>query len=1237
MVFVDISGFTKLSERLATHGREGAEQVTDAIEGCFTALLSVAYANGGGLIKFGGDALLLLFDGEGHVARAARSAVWMRRMLREVGRVELPGARLQLRMSVGMHSGRFALFLVGRSHRELLATGPAWTRTVEMEHAAEAGEILVSPESAALLPVRCIGRQKGPGHLLVREPRDVLPIVDTAVDERIPEGTARCLSVAVREHVLAGGGAPEHRPVTVAFVRFEGTDGMLRSKGTVTTSLALEEMVEQVQDAVDHHGVCFLGSDVDADGGKIILTAGAPSVTGNDEERMLLALRRIVGAQIRIPLRIGANRGAVFAGDIGPAYRRTYTVMGDAVNLAARLMAKARPGEVYATADVLDRSTTRFDVAELEPFSVKGKARPVQAWSVGAAVGGRHRERAAERYPLAGRERELEVLVGALDAAARGRGRLIEIVGEPGIGKTRMLEELRERAGEIRMLHATAEAYTSSTPYAVWRELLREILGVGWEDPDDAVIERLYPTVEADPELLPWLPLLAGVLDVDMAPTLEVEMLAPEFVRPRINQTVGRFLGDLLDTTTLIEIEDAHFMDPASADLLAALADGLTERPWLALVTRRETDSGFVASPGPLVESLRPGPLTQDQAITLAGAATEATPLLPHDLQMVADRSAGNPQFLLDLVRARASGSMLPDSVEAAAMVQIDQLAPEDRVVVRRASVLGLSFHPRSVVDLFEEGERMPDGATWVRLSGLLEEDGQGYLRFRRAIVRDAAYAGLPFRTRRRLHAMAGARLEREMGEEVDEAAGILSLHSFMAEEHQKAWRYARVAGERAGRLFANEEAVRLYRRAVEAGRRAGVSADELFPVVEALGDVARRAGLFEVAARAYSDARRLSAGDALRQAGLMYKRGLLEESAGRFPRALRALGRGRGLVAAAPPAEGARLAARLGARYANVLRMQGRMLEASRWARRAIVEAEAADAREALAEAVSSLAVADIVLGRPEAEEHLRRAEQIFVEIGDLVGQAIVVGNLGALAYFRGRWDDALASYERARNLFSNVGDPVRAASMGMNVGEVLVDQGRVGEADVVLRDVARVFLASGDRHTYGLCLAFLGRSAIRAGRLDDAIALLEQARTELREAGAHGDALEVEAREAEISLFTGEPERALAASSALLSRSTLEEDVGHVTPILHRVRGYALAQLGRWGEARTALEASLAAARDKEADYEVALTLQALIRLSASEGQAPPGAADECASILRGLSVAAVPAPPLRRARLD
>jgi class 3 adenylate cyclase/predicted ATPase len=1232
LVFVDISGFTKMSERLARHGRVGAEEVTDVIGAVFTQLLAVAYANGGGLIKFGGDALLLWFSGRDHAVRGVRAAYGMRRTLRGLGGIQTTAGKVTLRMSVGVNSGRFHFFLVGDSHRELVVTGPAATGTVQMESGATAGEILLGARTCALLPEKALGLPKGSGRLLRSEPSGLS--IDATEPEVVLDGSdlTPYVSVGLRDSLLAGT-EPEHRAATVAFVHFDGTDTLIEEHGAVVAAEALDELVRDVQGAADDLGVSFLASDVDADGGKLILAAGAPRVLGDDEGRMLLALRRIVEGERRIPVRIGVNTGAVFSGDVGPPYRRTYTVMGDTVNLAARLMAKAPPGRIYSTGAVLDRSATRFDLDELEPFMVKGKARPVLAWSVGVAIGSRGREAGERRFELVGREWERSVLGRALEAATNGAGRLLEIVGEAGIGKTRLLEETREHADGFEIFRATAEAYTSSTPYVVWNELLRDVLGLAWEDQDDVVIGRLLDVVQAeDPELAPWIPLLAGVLDVDIPASLEVELLAPEYRPPKLHETVFRLLERLLTGPTLIEIEDAHHADPASADLLRYVGARLSERPWLVLLTRRDVGAGSVADGVAGGEALAPPPLSREEAVALATAASEDEPLLPHQLELVAERSAGNPQLVLDLVRAVAAGSMLPDSVEAAAMVAIDLLAPEDRSLVRRASVLGLVFHPRFVTDLLEEGERAPDDATWSRLSALFEDDGEGYLRFRRAIVRDAAYAGLPFRTRRRLHRLAGERLERELFPAVDEASGILSLHFFMAEEYGRAWSYARTAGDRAAGMYANEEAGRLYRRAVDAGRRAGASPEDLYAVMEARGDVLRRAGLFDAAAKAYADAWRQCGDDPYRRARIMHRRGVLEESAGRFAKALRALGRGRTLAAAAGTPEAPALEAALGARYANVLRMQGRMLEAGAWARRAIQAAEAADAREALAHAVNTLATSDMFLGRPEAEEHMRRAEQISLEIGDGLGQAVVVGNLGALAYFRGRWNEAVESYERARELYSRIGDPVRAASMGMNVAEVLVDQGRADEADPVLLDVGRVFRASGDAHTYGLCLGFRGRAALRQGRLDDAFALWAEAKTALIEAGALGDAIDVAVREAEARLFLGEPERVLEDASALLA-SLRDDDIGPTTPNLHRVRGYALLQLGRAAEAREAFEASLMAARQSGADYEAAITVQALSRLGRVDGSEslPPGAEDESDAVLEGLGVVAVLAFPV------
>ena len=154
MAFVDVSGFTAMSERLAAKGKAGAEEVTDVMNATFAQLLDVAYARGGGLLKFGGDALLLFFSGEDHAARATRAAFDMRSTLREIGHLRTSAGQVTLRMHVGAHSGSFDFFLVGRSHRELLVTGPAATTTVEMEAASEAGEILVSESTAALLDPR---------------------------------------------------------------------------------------------------------------------------------------------------------------------------------------------------------------------------------------------------------------------------------------------------------------------------------------------------------------------------------------------------------------------------------------------------------------------------------------------------------------------------------------------------------------------------------------------------------------------------------------------------------------------------------------------------------------------------------------------------------------------------------------------------------------------------------------------------------------------------------------------------------------------------------------------------------------------------------------------------------------------------------------------------------------------------------------------------------------------------
>ena len=379
VVFVDISGFTRLSERLARKGREGAEHLVDAIGSCFSVLLAEAYANGGSLLKFGGDALLIWFDGEDHPQRACASAVAMRQTLRRIRRIDAGGGAVVLRMSVGVHTGSYQMFLVGSSHREFLIAGPAATTVVKMEAAASAGQILLSQPTARLMPERCVGAACGPGFLLARSPSPRAWMGEPKFALPPDETVAAFLSTALRAHLLSEPAAPEHRTVTISFLQFSSLDQLIVRHGAASAAEALDRLVQIAQAAADRYEVCFLGSDIAADGGKLLFSAGAPRAVGDDEERMLLAMREIIDSAPPLPTRIGINRGSAFAGEVGPPYRRTYTVMGDVVNLAARLTAKAPWGAVYVTGGLLSRSRTKFATTAVPPFMVKGKLRPIDA------------------------------------------------------------------------------------------------------------------------------------------------------------------------------------------------------------------------------------------------------------------------------------------------------------------------------------------------------------------------------------------------------------------------------------------------------------------------------------------------------------------------------------------------------------------------------------------------------------------------------------------------------------------------------------------------------------------------------------------------------------------------------------------------------------------------------------------------------------------------------------------
>jgi class 3 adenylate cyclase/tetratricopeptide (TPR) repeat protein len=1237
LAFVDISGFTELTERLSRRGKVGAEEMNDVLGKCFGELLSVAYDYGAGVIKWGGDAVLLLFTGDSHAARACRGAFEMQKAIRSVGKLETSSGRVVLRMSVGIHSGPLEFFLVGDLHRELIITGPGATATVEMESMAAAGEVVISSTTAAMLEGRTVGEPRGLGFLLKRGPEveseRSAPVEDvTQVDLRA------CIPPEVSDHLLAGGGEAEHRPMTAAFIHFMRADEILTGEGPDVLADALEQCLGTVQRIAHEHRVTFFETDIAPSGGKIMLMAGAPRSAGNDEERMLRAMRAVVDAGGPLPVRIGVNWGRIFVGDFGPEYRRTYSVKGDAVNLAARLMARAEPGQVLATEDVLRRSRTAFDTVALEPFKAKGKSELVHAFEVGNV----HGVRAARESetPLIGREQELGSLLTMLDLARDGRGCVVDLVAEPGMGKSRLIEELRRRAGEIRIVSAQCDEYELSTPYFSLRTVLSQLLDLAPED-EEAADRLMHVVGVVAPDLVPWVPLLGVPLGLELQDTPETAVLEEQFRRTRVDETTGQLLAALLPEPTLLVFEDTHWMDEASAGVLSQLLADVAERPWLVVTARRDEPTGFVPT-GEAFTRLELAPLAAEQAEELVHAATEELPLLPHEIETLTARAGGNPFFLTQLLSAaRAAGGVdeLPDSLEAVMMAEIDRLPPSDRRLLRCAAVVGASFDPDLVAASLDEP---PDADAWERLAQYVApDDGDTGLRFRHALVRDAAYEGLPFRRRRELHERIGLALE-ERSDEAAVEAELLSLHFFSAGDHDRAWRYSQAAGERAQEIYANAEAATFFQRALEAARQLrDTSALDVRNTHERLGDVRVRLGELSQAATAYRASRRGLDDDPVQESRLLVKEAMVPFRLARYPAAIRWLNRALAVLEGVEGAEADVERVRIAVWCANTRQRQGRREDAIEWCERALAEAARTDAdtRHAVGHAYVILDWAYFWLGRPDEAVYSPRALEIFEELGDLEWASIVLNNMGVFLYMQGRWDEALELERRALEAEETFGDRWGAALTTANIADILADQGRLDEAELLAAAAFRVYRATGISTDAAAGKSLLGRIEARSGRLDEARASFEEARAMYLESGQPDEALRADAGIAECLVLEGEASAAIALIDEIVAGASTD-DLSVLESTLCRLRGCALLRLGRFDQARNELEEALRIVPQNDADfgmrsaaYEAALILDALVQLGHVSGIAAlaevAAARDEVVERLGVLRLPELPLP--------
>jgi class 3 adenylate cyclase/tetratricopeptide (TPR) repeat protein len=1205
-VFADISGFTALTERLAAQGKAGAEEMGDLLNVVFEHLLTAAYDFGASLLKWGGDAVLLHYDGRGHVERAAAGAWSMQRTMRQIGRLDTSRGVVRLGMSIGVHTGPLDLLLVGSRHRELVVTGPAATLTARMEKIAQRGQVVLSPATAAALPARCVGAGVDGGGVLLRRAPDLLP-TPNRTPKRLGADLAGTVCDELRTHLETGSVEHEHRSAAIGFIVFSGADRLRATQGAQALAEAVTYVIDAVQEAAAANEVTFLATDVNEDGGKIILTSGVPRSVGDDATRVLATVRRVVHPGGRLALRAGATCGSVFAGDYGPFYRRTYSIAGDVVNLAARLSARAAAGQVLATPEVVERSRTLFETTPLEPFAVKGKREPVAALAVGDL------RRASEpvtgdRLPLVGRDAELGVLLAAAQSAKAGRGAVVDIVGDVGIGKSRLIEELTDRFA-ARTLWADGDIYGRSTPYQPMQRLLRRTLGLPVDVQPSTVARALSDLVQGTaPDLAPWLPLIGIAAGVDLPATPQVQRLDPELRRERLEAVTSDLLGRLLREPVIFVVNDVHFMDESTLGLVRRLVADAAHRPWLMLLTRRPVLDD-VLPPAGHVTTLRLTPLDEAAAEALLSVATGDEPLPALRLRQLAERAGGNPMFLTQLVVAAASGSDiddLPDSVEGVVAAQIDRLPAPRRRWLRAASVLGMTVDPTLLAGVLADSDLADE--TWVGLEDFIAVNADSRLRFVHHLVRLTAYEGLPYRRRAELHARTALILETAMHGRTEQYAPLLSLHCLNGAQYDAAWRYSRIAGDRARERYAPAEAAECYRRALTAATHLpDLPPAAVADVCEALAEQCLSLGDLDGAEQALRQARVRAGGDPLRLARLYGTTARQRQHLGKHADALRWISRGRGLLRAAEDPESLRVLAMLGRRGALIRYDQGAYRAGRVWARRAVDEARRAGDPLEEADASSAAALLDAVSGVPVDDAVVRRALDHHDRVGDLRGKLHAANIFGMCAYFTGNWDTAVTYYAEAERAARDIGREVDAAAGAVNRAEVLVQQGRIAEAEPVVAAAIRVLLPAHATSFLSFAMSIHGRIALAQGDHATAMDRLSAARTLAEQMGEVDELLTVDALAAQCLLEAGEAAEALRFADAALGRARSESSAESA---LHRIRGQALVVLGRAADGHAALRRALAGARRHSSRSDVELALAALLAAGAATDDAEAAA---------------------------
>jgi len=653
--------------------------------------------------------------------------------------------------------------------------------------------------------------------------------------------------------------ADQLRPITALFADITGSTGLGERLAPDEVKALIGECVTRMSGAVEDFG----GTVQAYQGDGICAYFGVPTAHEDDPERAARAALRIIdlmaayGREVEaawgiagLGVRVGVNSGQAGVGTVGAGDPQT-VALGDATNVAARLEAAAEPGTIAVGEATARRLAGRFITQPLGPLHVKGREESVKAWRLigpqpatpvadALAAGGTGADR-----PLVGRDVELGRLTTTLDQLTAGQGQVVLIVGEAGIGKTRLLTEMRSiGGGRVTWLEGHCLSYGARSPFGPFVEILRSWLGFPDGEPDLAVRTRLRARLGADgTDRLPELARLLGIrLDADAEAAL-AELSPPELAARLRAAYVGWLRSLAAHGPLAVAVEDVNWADESSAELAIDVM-ALTDRAPIGLLLTLRPETG-TAGWGLRTHALSDFShrLTSVDLPPLNLASTEelATQLVPgEDLdpgtrRTLAEVSEGNPLFLEELLaRLQETGALahheawtltvprnvLPPALEGLLVARIDHLPVDVRRVTEAAAVIGRQFSRTILEGVVDE----VDAALEALLrAGIIVERGRypdQIYEFRHGLLHEAVLGTLTDSRRAELHLATARACEARYAAALDSHLEEVAHHYARAHDLGKALEYLERGAERAAELGADEEAGRLWLRALRAANR---------------------------------------------------------------------------------------------------------------------------------------------------------------------------------------------------------------------------------------------------------------------------------------------------------------------------------------------------------------------------------------------------------------------------------